>query len=117
MTAIDDEREALAQVIFDRSHTPHDPLILGDYDINMLADAILAAGFRRQGPTTDEWEYAREYTDEGGDPRIRVVSAADQLEHRPDGHRADGSPYWNYVQKRRRKAGPWEPVEAGTPHD
>jgi hypothetical protein len=49
----DRDRNELSQAIFDRSHTPHDPLSLGDYDINNLADAILAAGFRRQ-PTFQE---------------------------------------------------------------
>lgn len=46
LTPTDDEREALAQVIFDRSHTPEDALNLWDGDISKLADAILAAGFR-----------------------------------------------------------------------
>lgn len=78
-----------------------------------LADRILAAGFRRPEPVpdTDEWEYGRRYSEMDGSTRVRKVPAADILEHRPDGHRADGSPYWNYTQVRRRKAGPWEPVE------
>lgn len=54
-----------------------------------------------------EWEYAHEYTDEGGGKHRRKVSASEYAERKPDGHRADGSPYWNYTQKRRRKAGKW----------
>jgi hypothetical protein len=60
----------------------------------------------------EAWEYAHEYSDFDGSPMPRVVTEDDFRAHRPDGHRADGSPYWNYVQKRRRKAGPWEPVSS-----
>jgi len=54
----DDEQEALAQAIFDRSHAPDDALNLWDGDIGKLADAILAAGFRRSevpDPSAEEW--------------------------------------------------------------
>lgn len=60
-----------------------------------------------------EWEYAHEYTDEGGGKHPRKVSASEYAERKPDGHRADGSPYWNYTQKRRRKAGKWEVAPDG----
>lgn len=53
------------------------------------------------------WEYGRMYFDEAGDPHIRETTDVTS----PDGHRADGSPYWNYRPMRRRKAGTWEPVE------
>lgn len=60
-----------------------------------------------------EWEYGREYRDEAGDPHVRVSSDVSS----PDGHRADGSPYWNYRVMRRRKAGPWLPIEKEQSND
>lgn len=65
-------------------------------------------------PTTEEiaeWEYGRRYVDEGGSPHVRPASNYRGGTESPDGHRADGSPYWNYTRVRRRKAGPWMPVE------
>lgn len=76
-----------------------------------VTGAEWAAGFSRFPLPVEgevEWEYAHEYTDEGGGKHPRKVSASEYAERKPDGHRADGSPYWNYTQKRRRKAGPWE---------
>lgn len=46
----DDEREALEKVI-----KANDGRILALKQVHETADAILAAGFRRQGPITDEW--------------------------------------------------------------
>lgn len=59
------------------------------------------------GAPEPEWEYGRKYVDEAGDPRIRVSQDVTS----PDGHRSDGTLYWNYQPVRRRKAGPWLPVE------
>lgn len=59
------------------------------------------------GAPEPEFEYGRRYFDEAGNPRIRVTEDVSS----PDGHRADGSQYWNYQVVRRRKAGPWLPVE------
>lgn len=59
------------------------------------------------GAPEPEWEYGREYRDEAGCPHVRESSDVSS----PDGHRADGSPYWNYRAMRRRPAGPWLPVE------
>ncbi|WP_311257342.1 hypothetical protein [Microbacterium sp. WCS2018Hpa-9] len=70
--------------------------------------ALRAAGAVAGEP---EWEYARVYYDEGGNPQVRKVQKSDIDAHRPDGHRSDGSPYWNYTPHRRRKAGAWAPIE------
>lgn len=80
-------------------------LNLSSIGIDRMTDAVIAA-IPVEGEV--EWEYAHEYTDEGGGKHRRKVSASEYAERKPDGHRADGSPYWNYVQKRRRKAGQWE---------
>ena len=62
--------------------------------------------------TGEQWEYAHQYTDMGGNPeRPDKVSPEQFAEHRPDGHDAYGKPYWNYTRLRRRPAGPWLPVE------
>lgn len=73
---------------------PVDPEIVHEL-IASAIEADRAAGFRRQGPVTDdtEWEYADFY---------------------PDGSIATGAEAWAYygplIKKHRRKAGPWEPV-------
>lgn len=59
-------------------------------------------------PDIEPIEYARIYHDEGGNPQPRMVSKADYDAHRPDGHRADGSPYWNYQRATRRGASEWK---------
>lgn len=61
----------------------------------MIAAPILAAGFRRQGPITDEWEYEH----------LTRYSGEYVSTWRPCGPNAHGT-------KRRRKVGPWESVEA-----
>jgi hypothetical protein len=79
-------------------------------DYSALHDLIS----RHPQPAT-EWEYGHVYYDEAGDPHRYPVPERKFLDHEPDGHRADGSPYWNYEQVRRRKAGPWlrvDPEEA-----
>lgn len=73
MTAItEDEREALADLI-ESSRTPMGGTLLGSRpQFEAIADAILAAGFRRQVPSTPEaeWEYATPFDqeDEDGNP-------------------------------------------------
>ena len=98
----DDEREALADLIegvgiyIPGSHG-HDYIHPGK-----AADAILVAGFRRQGPITEEWQYGEKSL------HSSMVWIVDR-EMRPD--------LWRDVppeqRVRRRKAGPWEPVEQG----
>lgn len=52
------------------------------------------------------WEYAHVYSDFDGTPQYSIVSQAKYEAHKPDGHIANGSPYWNYSQQRR-QIGPW----------
>lgn len=66
--------------------------------------------FAGAGPEP-EYEYGRQYTDEGGSPHLYPAREYGGDTTSPDGHRADGSPYWNYTRMRRRKAGPWEVVD------
>lgn len=84
-----------------------------DAGAHMVAREVLAildeSPTERETPT-GEWEYGHEYTHMDGSPYRRRVSDEVFREHAPDGHRADGSPYWNYRQLRRRKSGPWEVV-------
>lgn len=61
-----------------------------------IISALLAS--RVSTPPSEEWEYGREYYDFDGTPRRRKVSKADFEAHAPDGHRSDGSPYWNYTR-------------------
>lgn len=67
----DDEREALAQVIFLAKYPGSADAWdrASDSDKSLWyrkADPILAAGFRRQGPITDEWEYKPGYIEADG---------------------------------------------------
>lgn len=64
-------------------------------------------------PAEVEWEYSRIYYDEGGNRQRRKITEGEFRTHAPDGFRSDGSPYWNYVQEKRVKAGPWVPVDKG----
>ena len=73
-----------------------------------VADAVIAAGYRKH--PEPEWEYARRYSEMDGSFYCRTISEADVKARKPDGHRSDGSAYWNYVDVRRTVAGPWEPV-------
>lgn len=82
--------------------------VLADRLQDLLAE-VRAAALAEQGET--EWEYGRRHVDEGGSPHVRPASDYQGDTESPDGHRADGSPYWNYTRVRRRKAGPWMPVE------
>lgn len=75
--------------------------------------AEFAAGFRRQGPITDEWEYGAVYLANNGvelmwfsmDGAFTIREAAERDVERYNDEQI--------VLGRRRKAGPWEPVEAG----
>ena len=93
----DDEREALVKAILSVRWANGDPLSgVTSRTAQMVAEPILAAGFRRQGPITDEWEYR------AGDDYY-VYPSLDLLR---DHFRASSTKIF-----RRRKAGPWEPVE------
>ena len=96
----DAEREALDQIMRDADGWWPD-----------AREAILAT-FRRQGPTTDDWEYGAVYQGDNGvevkwfsmDGAYTVREAAERdVERYTDAQ---------IVLGRRRKAGPWEPVEA-----
>lgn len=56
-----DEREAVARLAADRRIWHGNATDLED------ADAYIAAGFRRQGRVTDEWEYGAVYQGDNGD--------------------------------------------------
>ena len=71
-----------------------------------IAWTFWKAGLRRQGPPTDEWEYGVEVTGSTGEPVvpgmtwIAPVASAETF-------------FPSFIRHmRRRKAGPWEPVEA-----
>lgn len=99
--------KALAKFSVDGSDRPCDSRP------EFIARAILAAfpALSRAAAPEPEWAYGRMYFDEAGDPHIRETTDVTS----PDGHRADGSPYWNYRPMRRRKAGPWLSVEGEKP--
>lgn len=98
-----DEREALARVVHD--FDPYDYGGFEEADTERLIDAILAAGFRRQGPITDDdYEVAWfcEWDDGSGTSQLLMGSE-------------NWGPRGRVFQMRRRKpseAGPWEPLEA-----
>lgn len=76
------------------------------------AREALANTMRRQGPITEEWEYATRRASGGGLPYLQydLESARRFIDNPPIGIvRYEGDPF---VAIRRRKAGPWEPVEA-----
>lgn len=64
-----------------------------------------------------EWEYGHRYSRMDGSTYVSPVSWATFESRPPTAYRADGSPYWNYESVRRRKAGPWEPVEGDGDED
>ena len=71
----------------------------------------LAAGFRRQGPITDEWEWGAIWTN--GVVEGKWFDMGDSFPIREAAERqVDGYVDPQIVLGRRRKAGPWEPVEA-----
>jgi hypothetical protein len=96
-----DEREALAKII-DVGTRVWGACSIG---FHAAADAILAAGFHRQGPITDdtEWEYS-----------IQITNGTIAPQPFDDLHEASvaASLWRNGSVVRRRKAGPWEPIEA-----
>jgi hypothetical protein len=56
------------------------------------------------------FQYAHQYTEMDGRPYKRKVSEEEAAAHKPSGHRADGSPYWNYTTLRR-PVGKWEEID------
>jgi hypothetical protein len=74
-----------------------------DETVEDISDRLHDAGFRRQGPITDEWEYG--IRADGNDEPYSYHS--DDLDWLLDGV----SDFDGHIV-RRRKAGPWEPVEA-----
>jgi hypothetical protein len=85
----EDPQDSLARVIWESSRD--DEGTISATGANIVARAVIAAGFRRQGPTTDEWEYG-------------VLG--------PTGRMVNNGDYTHLQTHRRRKAGPWESVEA-----
>jgi hypothetical protein len=72
----DDEREALARVIEEGWGNPTwDGVTLRPID-RQIADAVLAAGFRRQGPITDAQITAALVGWEGQPTRVDAMRAA-----------------------------------------
>ena len=104
-----DDKAELARII----RTANDAHLLGnDRWDEALADAIMAAGWL---PPT-EWQYAHQYWGWKTTDNMVKVSEAKFVEHAPTGHLANGEPYWNYTQHRRRKAGPWVEVTRQNDH-
>lgn len=83
--------------------------------VERAADALEALSSLRDAAEDAEieWEYAHRYTGMDGRHDYDKVDAEEYAAHRPDGRMADGTPYWNYRQFRRVKAGPWLPVPEG----
>jgi hypothetical protein len=107
----DDEREALTLAFFEwinegwlSAGTDQHRPSLSEY----LADAVLAAGFRRQGPITDEWEYGIAADGDDHEPFTDHYSSIEDMSDEFDGSLAREDEHL----VRRRKAGPWEPVDA-----
>lgn len=104
------EDQAWARAVVDDVFSPADDWPEDALDAERVAIAVLDS----MGSAVDqEWEYGREYYDFDGSPMRRKVSKEEHERHEPDGHRSDGSPYWNYTPIRRRKAGSWGPVDFG----
>lgn len=103
----DAEREAIIHALdlWDNDPTYTTP----DAAWRKAAEYLHAAGFRRQGPITDEWEYGAVYQGHNGewfsmDGAFALREAAErEVERYADAQITLG---------RRRKADPWEPVEA-----
>lgn len=105
-----DEREALLAIIDTWWNSPRLGATgsMSQADTIALRDLILQ-DFRRQGPITDEWEYGAVYQGHNGewfamDGAFAIREAAEREVERY----ADAQ----IVLGRRRKADPWEPVEA-----
>ncbi|GAA5198686.1 hypothetical protein [Microbacterium jejuense] len=126
----DDAREALAEVIWESRIEFSSPgktpatncsdvaISAARQSARHTADRILATGFRRQGPITDEWEYsihtaAGEHIWPLGPQDEEIVETREACEKALGDNDPD---YWEPTDRimRRRKAGPWEPVEADT---
>lgn len=109
----DAEREALAKTVYywdvseDVGSKAWEQLTEGMRDVwREAADAILAAGFRRQGPTTGGWEYGIRPEDDDVPLGVSPMPTLDAARTRANNIRG------GWIIVRRRKAGPWEPVEA-----
>ena len=112
----DDEREALARILDDNDPeggvTPDPEGGTWEWWLPQV-DAVLAAGFRRQGPITDEWEYGvSEVLDDGVVAYGYAVPTEVEARARQDAMRRSYPWPEEIGLARRRKAGPWEPVEA-----
>lgn len=113
----EDPQDSLARLIWETSRD--DEGTISATGANFVARAVLAAGFRRQGPITDEWEYGYELIESD----TRIVLTQGFPYDTPEGAMARGvvraeeesdieeTPIHAHAI-RRRKAGPWEPVEA-----
>lgn len=59
-------------------------------------------------PLTDGWEKG----DRIGNRYVRPVSKAEYDARKPSGHRADGTPYWNYIRVMRPPTPQWQEEQA-----
>ena len=97
----DEEMEPLTVIIRDSIERWGDLFPTPDV-ARYVADDVEAAGFRRQGPITDVWEYGSQITN--------GTIAPEPFDDLHDASVA-ASRWINGSVVRRRKAGPWEPVE------
>jgi len=102
----DDERD-LAQALFRTLYDAGVSFQSGDL-IPRLTATVRAAGFRRQGPITDEWEYAVAEVLSGELYVYDMKECFTEAEARAQRVEDDD------IIVRRRKAGPWEPVPSTT---
>lgn len=110
-----DDREALAAILRDRRIWNGSATDMED------AGVILAAGFRRPSPPTEEqWEYGwRAFFDNGEEYEWLACSSLEEArfqaaEYQKEEERVTDGGHLTYSVWKRRvaKPGPWEPVEA-----
>lgn len=104
----DDEREALVARLRDHA-AGIDLLAHGTsqegFDMRSAAD-LLESGACRQGPITDDWEYGIRPVDDEVPLGVSPMPTLEAAQTRANNIRG------GWVIVRRRKAGPWEPLEA-----
>jgi hypothetical protein len=129
MNATDDELEALARIIWEASGEFSTPgrgraTEWGDVRVSAarqaaryIAEAVHAAGFHRQGPFADEWEYG--VTTKWGTTGPRSLAGAQEYAAlicaEIESGQSSGDLSHHGQLRRRRPAtqpGQWEPIEA-----
>lgn len=114
----DDEREALALIVKRIAHKFGGPSMAEFENAPPIrkhyatAEAIIAAGFRRQGPITDDLEYGAGYEGDDG-LQVRWFSMPSGAFTIREAAENEVARYADpqIVLIRRRRPGPWEPVE------